>query len=156
MEQKAFQDLWPEPATYCFGCGRNNEHGLQIKSYWEGDEAVCTWKPEPHHMAAPGVLCGGIIATIIDCHGLNTAYAFACKEAGIKLGMEPDFAFTTGSVQVKFLKPTPTYKSLTLRAQIKEVTEKKIIVSCSLYSRKKECARGEVVGIKVPIAFWKS
>ena len=155
MEQKPFQDIWPEPATYCFGCGRNNKKGLQIKSYWEGDEAICTWEPEEHHMAAPGVLCGGIIATVIDCHGLNTAMAAVMKAEGLEIGDEPPYVVTTGSLSVKYLKPTPTNKTLVLRAKVKEISEKKIIVSCSLFSRRKECARGEIVAIKVPMIFWQ-
>jgi hypothetical protein len=50
MEQKAFQDYYPDNLSYCYGCGRLNEHGLHIKSYWEGDEAVCRFTPKPYHI----------------------------------------------------------------------------------------------------------
>ncbi|KKK55838.1 hypothetical protein LCGC14_3070560, partial [marine sediment metagenome] len=62
MEQEALQDKAPEVISKCWGCGRNNENGLQIKSYWTGEEAVCTWKPQKYHLAFPGILNGGIIA----------------------------------------------------------------------------------------------
>ena len=155
MDQKPFQDIWPEPATHCFGCGRNNKYGLQIKSYWDGDEAVCSWQPKECHMAAPGVLCGGIIATVIDCHCLNTAMAAVLKAEGLTIGEETPYMLTTGSLSVQYLKPTPTDIPLKLRVKVEKISEKKIVVSCSLFSSRKECARGQIVTIKVPIEFWQ-
>jgi acyl-coenzyme A thioesterase PaaI-like protein len=155
LEQKPFQDIWPEPATHCFGCGRNNNHGLQIKSYWEGDEAVCIWQPKEHHMAALGVLCGGIIATVIDCHCLNAAMAAVMRAEGLEIGEEQPYMVTTGSLSVQYLKPTPTDIPIELRAKVEEISEKKIVISCSLFSKRKECARGQIVAIKVPNDFWQ-
>ena len=77
MGQKAIQDQCLEPAMYYWGCGGKNEHGLCIKSYWDEDETVCTFRPDAHHIAYPGSLNGGIIATIIDCHCVNTAISVA-------------------------------------------------------------------------------
>ena len=151
MEQHAFQDKWPEMASHCWGCGRNNEHGLQIKSYWEGDETVCTFQPKEYYIAYPGMVCGGIVATIIDCHCLNTAVAAAYKAEKREIGTEPIIVYVTGSLFVKYLRPTPINRPVVLRAQVKEMTEKKIIISCSLFSRKKECAQGELVAIKTNI-----
>lgn len=154
LNEKPFQDVWPEPVSHCFGCGRNNEHGLQIKSYWEGDEGVCTWKPKAHHAAAPGILCGGIIATLIDCHCLNTAVATAYRAEGRGFETDPPILYTTASLQISYLRPTPTHRALVLRARVEEMTEKKIKMSCSLYSKDKECARGELVAVRVPAEFW--
>ena len=149
MNEKAFQDQWPDDWTHCFGCGRDNEQGLQIKSYWEGEESVCTWNPEAHHIAFIGVTCGGIIATIIDCHCLNTAVAAAYRAEGRDIGSEPPIGYLTGSLFIKYLRPTPINKPITLRAQVKEMAGKKIVVTCSLYSKKKECAFGELIAIKI-------
>ncbi|MFX0098657.1 MAG: PaaI family thioesterase [Candidatus Hodarchaeota archaeon] len=148
MEEEAFQDKWPELVSHCWGCGRNNENGLQIKSYWDGDEAVCTFQPKEYHLAFPGAMNGGIIATLIDCHGLNTANAAAYKAAGKELDSDPSFGFVTGSLYVKFLQPTPMRKPVTVRAKVMEMKERKIKVACSLYSGKKLCATGEVIGVK--------
>ena len=63
---KAFQDYYPDQLAHCYGCGRLNEHGLQIKSYWEGDDSVCHFQPHPHHTAIPGYVYGGLIASLID------------------------------------------------------------------------------------------
>lgn len=149
MEQEAIQDKWSDIGTHCWGCGRNNEHGLHIKSYWEGDETVCTWQPEDYYLAFPGMICGGIIATIIDCHCLNTAISAAYREQGREIGTEPEIIYVTGSLFIKYLKPTPINKPVVLRAWVKEMKEKKILVSCSLFSKKKECVKGELVAIKV-------
>ena len=70
---KAIQDYYPEEIAVCYGCGRLNENGLQIKSYWEGDESVCRFKPRPYHTAFPGYAYGGLVASLIDCHATGTA-----------------------------------------------------------------------------------
>lgn len=145
MENKAFQDIWPDWGTHCWGCGRNNEHGFQIKSYWEGDETVCTWQPKKYHQAFMGALCGGVIATLIDCHCTNTAYAAAYKAEGRELGSEPVPHYATGTMKIKLLKPTSTRKPIKLRAQVKEMKKTKITVTCSLYSKNKLTAIGEVI-----------
>jgi acyl-coenzyme A thioesterase PaaI-like protein len=146
VTKEAIQDTWPHEGTFCFGCGKNNENGLQLKSYWEGDEAVASWTPEDYHLAFPGVVNGGIIATLIDCHGTGTANAAAYRAAG---DSPVSFMFVTGSLSVRFLKPTPIGEALTLRARIIEQTERKITVSCSVYAGSNECATGEVVAIRV-------
>ena len=88
MKEKAFQDYYPDDLSYCYGCGRLNEDGLQIKSYWEGDESVCVFTPRPHHMAVPGFVYGGLIASLIDCHGTGTAAAAAYRAAGRLVPLE--------------------------------------------------------------------
>ncbi|HEM61758.1 MAG TPA: PaaI family thioesterase, partial [Chloroflexi bacterium] len=75
MNQKAFQDYYPDDLSHCYGCGRLNEYGHQIKSYWDGEETVCTFLPEPYHTAIPGFVYGGLIASLIDCHSTATAAA---------------------------------------------------------------------------------
>ncbi|UCC65835.1 MAG: PaaI family thioesterase, partial [Anaerolineae bacterium] len=75
MTEKAFQDYYPDHLSHCYGCGRLNAHGLQVKSYWDGEETVCTFQPRAYHMAIPGYVYGGLIASIMDCHGTGTAAA---------------------------------------------------------------------------------
>lgn len=145
MEEGTIQDMWPELATFCWGCGKNNEHGLQLKSYWEGDEVVATWTPKDYHLAFPGVLNGGIIATIIDCHCTGTANAAAHRSAG----SDEHSMHVTASLSVKFLKPTPLDRPVTLRAHVKETKGRRTTVTCSLFSGDIECASGEVVTVSV-------
>lgn len=145
MTEDTIQDMWPESATFCWGCGKNNEHGLQLKSYWKDDETIATWMPKEHHLAFPGILNGGIIATIIDCHGTGTANAVAHMNAD----SEYHHMQVTASLSVRFIRPTPMDRPVTLRARIKEVRERRITVTCSLYSGDIECATGEVVTVGV-------
>jgi acyl-coenzyme A thioesterase PaaI-like protein len=138
------QDEWPEAGTYCWGCGKNNTHGLQLKSYWDGEETVATFIPQEHHLAFSGILNGGIISTIIDCHSTGTAHA-----AAQKMNADENIMHVTASLSVKFKRPTPLDKPVTLRARIKKVDGNRITVSCDLYSGSTICATGEVVTVGV-------
>jgi len=145
MSEDTIQDQWPEAATYCWGCGKNNAHGLQLKSYWDGDETVATFKPKDHHLAFPGILNGGIIATIIDCHATGTANATAHREAD----SDEHFLYVTGSLFVKYLRPTPLSKPVVLKARVKSKDSKRITVACDLFSGEQKCASGELVAVRV-------
>jgi hypothetical protein len=104
MDTLPFQDRvdW-----HCYGCGRLNEHGLQIKSAWEGDEIVCRWQPEPFHAGLPGRVQGGVIATVVICHALWTATATACRDEGIEIEEPLPFAYSTTALGLEYLEPTP-------------------------------------------------
>jgi len=77
MREKGFQDYYPDDLSHCFGCGRLNEYGHRIRSFWDGDESIAEFTPEPYHTAIPGFVYGGLLASIIDCHGTGTASATA-------------------------------------------------------------------------------
>ncbi len=132
----------------CFGCGQNNSHGLRIQSRWEGEEAVCDWAAEPHHMSAPGVLNGGVIATLIDCHCGSAAIAAAYRAEGRPLGSAPAIVMLTGSLTVEYLRPTPLDAPVRLRAKLTELTPRKAVLTCSLTSGGTETARGVVVMVR--------
>ena len=153
MKKQAIQDSNPEYVSNCFGCGKNNEHGLQIKSYWEADEVVCTWMPKDYHLGGNGFLNGGIMATLIDCHCMNTAGAFLSRVESTEEMRTGSFA--TGTLTVKFLRPTPMDQPLILRARVTDMKEKKIIITCSVFSGEDECAHGEVIAIRIPEGYWK-
>jgi acyl-coenzyme A thioesterase PaaI-like protein len=147
--QQAIQDQF-QTNNYCWGCGRDNEHGLQIKSYWLGEEAVCTWQPAEYHAAGPrNVVNGGIIATLIDCHSACTAMAAAYQAEGREIGTEPLIWCATASLTVTYLRPTPLSGPVDLRARVKELGKKKITVDCSVLANGAECAKGEVVAVRV-------
>jgi acyl-coenzyme A thioesterase PaaI-like protein len=150
MTDKAFQDYYPENFAMCYGCGRLNEHGLQIKSYWDGEEAVCTFIPKPYHTAVPGFVYGGLIASLIDCHSTGTAAAAAYRARGRAWDSEPPLRFVTGSLHVDYLRPTPIEGPLELRAQVKEIKGRKVVVSTTLSVHGEVCARGEVVAVEIP------
>ncbi len=150
--QKAFQEYYPEHLSHCYGCGRLNEQGLRIKSYWDGDleESICRIRPKPFHTAIPGYVYGGLIASIIDCHSTGTAAAIAYRHENRNMESDPPLRFLTGSLHVDYLKPTPIDTELIVRAQIKEKKGRKVIVSSKLFANDIVCAQGEVVAIQVP------
>jgi acyl-coenzyme A thioesterase PaaI-like protein len=148
--QKPFQDFYPDNFACCYGCGRLNEQGLQIKSYWDGDEAVCTFTPRPYHTAVPGYVYGGLIASLIDCHSTGTAAAAAYRAQGRELGTDPPLRFVTASLHVDYIRPTPIKGPLDLRSQVKEVKGRKVVVTTTLFVQGEVCARGEVVAVQIP------
>ncbi len=150
MTQKAFQDHYSEPMSHCYGCGRLNERGLQIKSYWDGDETVCTFTPRPYHTAIPGYVYGGLIASLIDCHATGTAAAAAYRAEGRDMDSQPEFRFVTASLHVDYLRPTPMGVPLELRGQVKELKGRKVVVGVSLSAQGEVRARGEVVTVQIP------
>jgi len=148
--EKAFQDYYPDDYSHCYGCGRLNEKGLQIKSYWDGEESVCRFQPEPYHLALPGYVYGGLIASLIDCHATGTASAAKYRAEGRKIGTEPALRFVTASLHVDYLAPTPVDANLELRGRVEEIDDHKVIVSVILSANNKKCAQGEVVTVLMP------
>lgn len=153
-EGRAFQDLIPR--NHCWGCGPENEHGLQIKSYWSGDGTICEWEPRPWHMAGPThVLNGGIIATLIDCHSICTAIADAYCREGRALDSEPLIWYVTARLDITYRHPTPIDSPVTLHAHISERSPRKSLVACTLSADGEERVRAEVVAVRVPDA-WRA
>jgi acyl-coenzyme A thioesterase PaaI-like protein len=150
MAEKAFQDDYPGDLAVCYGCGRLNEQGLQIKSYWDGDETVCTYEPRPYHTAIPGYVYGGLVASLIDCHGTGTAAAATARAQGRTLDSDPPLRFVTASLHVDYLRPTPLGVPLEVRARVKEIKGRKVVVSSTLSAGGEICARGEVVAVQLP------
>ncbi len=150
MNQKAFQDYYPDELSYCYGCGRLNEQGLKLKSYWDGEETVAILTPRPYHIAIPGYVYGGLIASIIDCHGTGTAAAATYRAEGREMGTEPPVRFLTASLHVEYLRPTPLGVPLEVRGKIKEVKERKVVVNATVSAAGEICAKGEVVAVKMP------
>jgi len=147
---RPIQDYYPEAAAVCFGCGRNNPHGLHIQTLWDGSEGIFRFTPEPHHTAFPGVAYGGLIASLIDCHCIATAIAATCDAEGRAPGEAPQICYVTGNLNVTFIRPTPIDGELVLRARVTQLLEKKAVVTCHMYSGDLKCARGKVVAVRVP------
>jgi len=150
MSEKAIQDYYPDNVSYCYGCGRLNERGLQIKSYWLGDEAVCLFQPRAEHIAIPGYVYGGLIASLIDCHCTGTASAASYHAAGRSMDSLPPFRYVTASLKVDYLKPTPLGVPLEVRARVIEIKGRKVVMQATLSAEGQVCARGEVVAVQAP------
>lgn len=146
MSDHAFQDQYPDDYANCYGCGRNNSNGLHLKSYWDGDESVCRYTPGLQYSGGfPGFVYGGMIASIMDCHGAGTAAAAKARETG-----EPVSRFVTASLKVDYLKPTPQGVELELRGTIVELKGRKVTVDVSLKADQILCATGTVIMVQLP------
>jgi acyl-coenzyme A thioesterase PaaI-like protein len=134
------------PHNACFGCGPANEKGLHIRSFVSGDEVVADWQPEVHHEAFPGVLSGGIVGTLLDCHS-NWA---ATHHLMVQAGADHPPCTVTSEFTVKLQRPTPTDAPVHLRAHVVESGADRAVVESSLEAGGKTCAtcRGTFVAVK--------
>jgi acyl-coenzyme A thioesterase PaaI-like protein len=146
----AVQDFYPDAHAHCYGCGRLNPPGLHIRSVIEGDDAVLRFTPQPYHMAIPGFVYGGLIASLIDCHAIGAAAAHAIRAAGRAVGDGPAPRFVTAMLKVDYLAPTPLGPELEVRARIREAGSRKTLVDATVTAGGRLTARGEVVAVRLP------
>ncbi|MCL2790520.1 MAG: PaaI family thioesterase [Desulfobulbus sp.] len=145
MSDLAFQDQYPDDYAHCYGCGRLNPQGHHLKSYWDGEETVCRYTPDAKHTGGfPGFLYGGMIASLIDCHGAGTAAAAKAKEDG-----KPISRFVTASLKVDFLAPAPINTELEVRGKAVEIKGRKVTVDLTLTAAGTLCAKGSVLYVQI-------
>jgi acyl-coenzyme A thioesterase PaaI-like protein len=149
----AFQDRYPDNVAHCYGCGRLNKHGHQIKTEWDGDETVTRYTPQPYETSVPGFAYGGLIASLIDCHSTGTAAAAMYRQEERDLDTLPAFRFVTGSLHVDYLNPTPIDGPIEIRGRVKEIKGRKVIVETSVLAGGVTTARGKVVAVQMPESF---
>ena len=147
---RPFQDRLPH--NHCYGCGPNNPNGLELKSYWSGDDrSVARFTPEPFHCAGPlHFVNGGILATLIDCHCVCTAAAAAYRDAGREIGDLPDLHYATAKLELEYRRPTPMGTELVIEAVIEARTERTYVLSAELVARGKVCVSARVEAVGVP------
>ena len=150
---QAFQDYYPEHLAHCYGCGRLNLHGHRIKTYWDGEESLTRFVPEPFHTAVPGIVYGGLLASLIDCHSTGTAAAAMYRHEQREMDSEPAFRFVTGSLQVSYLKPTPLGPQLEIRGRVGEIKGRRVTILSSVLVNGEECVRAQVVAVQMPESF---
>jgi acyl-coenzyme A thioesterase PaaI-like protein len=134
------------PTNHCFGCGPANEKGLRIKSRPEGDELIADWTPEPHHEAFSGVLNGGIVGVLFDCH-CNWAAAWHLMQ---KAGALSPPGTVTAEFHVKLRRPTSSRAPLRLRARVVESSADRATVEATLESRGETTATCRGLFVAVP------
>lgn len=147
---KPIQDTYPDELSHCYGCGRLNPDGLQIKSVWNGNEAIARFTPRPYHTAVPGYVYGGLLASLIDCHGTGTASAAAYAAAGREPGTAPYLRYLTASLRVNFLKPTPLGPELVIHGRVKEMAGRKVVIDAWIEVNGETTVQGEVVAVQAP------
>jgi acyl-coenzyme A thioesterase PaaI-like protein len=152
----AIQDLYPDDFAHCFGCGRNNPQGHQLKSFAEGEEVVARFTPSAHHISVPGFVYGGLLASLADCHSMATAAAAAESAAGRQIGEGPAPRFVTAALRVDYLKPTPLGVELEIRAHVTERSEKKAVVAVTMSAAGTVTVRAEAVAVRLPKSMERS
>ena len=110
----------------------------------------CGLAPRPEHIALPGFVYGGLIASLIDCHGIGTAAAFVERAAGRNIGDAPSPRFVTGTLTVQFVKPTPLGPELVLRGVARDIGPRKVTVEVTLSAGEAVTARGTVIAVRMP------
>ncbi|PWT93901.1 MAG: PaaI family thioesterase [Acidobacteria bacterium] len=145
MTEKSLQETYA-PNNTCFGCGPANAKGLHIRSFVQGDEIVADWTPQPQYEAYPGMLNGGIIGSLLDCHSNWTAAYHLMKKAGA----DHPPCTVTAEYSIKLFRPTPTDGPVHLSAKVVESKEDRAIVEATLSAKDKVCAscRGTFVAVK--------
>lgn len=148
----ALQDL-AAPDGVCFGCGSKNPHGLQIKSYWDEDNihVISTYTPDEKYVGWPALVYGGLISCLIDCHSNWTAMAYHYRDENREAGTEPRLDCVTGSLNVKYIKPTPMGLPLKLKARVEGDLGRKTRVLCEVYAGDVLTAVGDSIFVRVDV-----
>lgn len=151
---KAIQDNYPDDFAWCYGCGRLNESGHHFRTGWQGENTITIYNPLPEHTAIPGFVYGGLIASLIDCHGTGSASLALHHKNGHEVGDGTDAPrFVTASLKVEFLKPTPHGVPLKAIGKVEEIHPKKWKVDTEVFANDVLCARGELVAVVMPSTF---
>ena len=140
------QDLYPDDFAHCYGCGRH------IQTFWDGEVGTARIQPRSYHIAVPGFVYGGLLASLIDCHSIGTAAAAWAEAHGVDLEHEPAPRFVTASLKVDYLKPTPLGPTLVLRSRPVEIGARKVIVETDLRpaGAAEPTVRGYTVAVLIP------
>ncbi|WP_096225462.1 PaaI family thioesterase [Geobacillus sp. FJAT-46040] len=150
----AIQDDYPDEFAWCYGCGRLNEQGHHFRTGWRGDKTVTVYTPRPEHTAIPGFVYGGLIASLIDCHGTGSAALALHRKNGHEPGSgETPPRFVTASLHVDFVKPTLHGVPLVAVGTVMEIHPKKWKVDTGVFANGELCARGQVVAVVMPKTF---
>ncbi|WP_102693255.1 PaaI family thioesterase [Rummeliibacillus pycnus] len=151
---KAIQDDYPEDFAWCYGCGRLNNEGIHVRTFWDGDQTISYIQPDKKYTALPGFVYGGFIASFIDCHGTGSASLALHRKNGYKPGdgVEPP-RFVTASLHVDYLKPTPQGVQLKAIGEVEEIHPKKFRVMIQVFAGDLHVANAEVVAVVMPKSF---
>lgn len=150
----AIQDEYGKDFAWCYGCGRLNEDGLRLRTGWDGEDTVTFYEPRKEHTAIPGFVYGGLLASLVDCHGTGSASLALHRKNGHEPGSgEEPPRFVTGSLHVDFLKPTPQGKTLKAVGKVEEIHPKKFKVNVEVFAEDVKVANGEVIAVLMPSTF---
>lgn len=150
----AIQDEYADEFAWCYGCGRLNEAGHHFRTFWQGEKTRTEYQPKDEHKAIPGFVYGGVLASLVDCHGTGSAALALHRKNGHEPGdgAEPP-RFVTASLHLDFMKPTPQGVPLTAIGTVEEVHPKKWKVHAEVFAGEECVVKGEVVAVVMPKTF---
>ena len=153
-KENAIQDYYPDDFAWCYGCGRLNEDGHHFRTMWQGDKTITVYTPKPQHVALPGFVYGGVIASMLDCHASGSCALALQRKNGYELGNNIDVPrFVAASLQVNFLKPTPHGVPLKAFGTVREIHPKRFKVNSELFAGDTLCVTSEFEGVVMPKTF---
>lgn len=146
----AFQEFYADQFSHCYGCGRNNPAGLHLKSYWDGDGTIAKFVPQPEHTGGvPDHIYGGLIASLLDCHGAASAAAFTYRALRREMGEgDETIRYVTATLKVDFQRPTPMGTELTIVGTLRGMEGRKVWIDLTLSACGEICATGEMLAIR--------
>lgn len=149
---KSIQENYLPGFAHCYGCGPANGHGHHLKSYLEDGQTAARFTPGLQYTGGfPDKVYGGLLASLLDCHGAATAAAFACKLRGHEIGPGlGGLRFVTASLKVDFKRPTPLHKELTVHGRLVSLEGRKAVVALTLSADGLVCVTGEMLAIELP------
>lgn len=151
MKAYCIQDNYPEQYCHCYGCGSRNKQGLRIKSYWDGKKATARYTPGAHHIALPGYVYGGLLASLVDCHGIGTASATMSEMTMDLEDARPELKrYVTASLHVDYLRPTPIGAELEIIGSATVADKRKVVVAVQIFADGKLRVKGQVVAVPMP------
>lgn len=147
----AIQALYAPDFSHCYGCGPRNPHGHHLKSYLVADRTEARFIPEEKYSGGvPGHMYGGMVASLMDCHGAASAAAFAARQDGIPLQAGATLPrFVTASLKVDFHHPTPLGTELLVEGRLRSIDGRKVWIDLRLLSQNQVCASGEMLAIRL-------
>ncbi len=145
----AIQDLYPDDLAHCYGCGKNNPQGHHLKSYLIGEETIAHFTPDEKYTAIPGSVYGGLLASILDCHGTGSAAAFICQAKNIALESPLSVRCVTASLKVEYRKMTPMGVELELKGKLRSLSGRKVFVDMTLSANGEVCVTAEILAIQL-------
>lgn len=147
---KAFQDFYADNFSHCYGCGKHNPNGHRLKSYWDGNETVARFSPSAEYSGGvPSHVYGGLVASLLDCHGAASAAAFTFRALNCEMGSdEVPVRYVTASLKVNFCRPTPMGTELTIKGKLRSMEGRKGWIDLTLSAHGEVCAIGEMLAIR--------
>lgn len=148
---KAIQDYYPNNFANCFGCGRNNQHGLHTKTYWdpESETGICRFTPKAYHCGYKLVFHGGLVSSVMECNSVATAIA-ATYEAEDLIPDQDYVFYVLGSINARFIRPVPIDSEVLVQTQVMSLEKKKAVCKVSVIANEIQCSSADTVVIRVP------